>query len=369
MIAAAADAFGAVYARRRVLVTGHTGFKGAWLTLWLSELGAEVTGYALPPEGERWFFVAAGVERRCRHHLADVRDPQRLKEVVIDANPDAVFHLAAQPLVRRSYEDPLETMAVNVMGTAHLLEAVRARAKPCSVVIVTSDKCYENREWEHGYRETDRVGGHDVYSTSKGAAELVVSAWRRSFFPPARLEDHGIRVATARAGNAIGGGDWASDRIVPDCIRALMDGRAIPVRNPTSTRPWQHVLDPLSGYLKLGARLLGNDPAPYGEAWNFGPEPASRRTVRELVEALLAQWGSGSWEDRSDPGAPHEAALLQLAIDKARARLGWAPKWSFAEAIRHTVGWYRAQHERRPARELEALALQQIRAYGEAETR
>lgn len=363
MSGAPADVLGAAYANRRVLVTGHTGFKGAWLTLWLSQLGAEVTGYALPPESEELFFVAAGIEGRCRHRVADVRDVDRLRAAVNEADPDVVFHLAAQALVRKSYEDPLETLSVNVMGTAHLLEAVRARAKPCAVVIATSDKCYENREWVHGYREVDRLGGRDVYSMSKGATELVVASWRRSFFPSSNLAQHRIRVATARAGNVIGGGDWAPDRIIPDCMRALVSGRPIPVRNPSSTRPWQHVLEPLSGYLHLGARLLGEDPAPYCDAWNFGPETASHRTVREVVEALLAQWGSGRWEDRRDPGAPHEAAFLQLAIDKARAHLGWAPRWSFEDAIRRTVDWYRAQHERRPPSALEGLAVEQIRAY------
>lgn len=351
------------YAGKRVLVTGHTGFKGAWLTLWLSDLGAHVTGYALPPEADNWFYTAARVDERCRSDLADVRDAERLRQAVEAADPQVIFHLAAQPLVRRSYELPLETLEVNVMGTAHLLEAVRARNAACAVVVVTSDKCYENREWVYGYREVDAMGGHDVYSMSKGATELVVASWRRSFFPPDRLDRHGVRLATARAGNVIGGGDWAKDRIVPDCVGALVSGAAISVRNPRSTRPWQHVLEPLSGYLQLGARLLSGDAARYCEAWNFGPEAGANRSVRDLVEALILHWGSGAWEDKSDPSAPHEAVLLQLAIDKARARLGWSPRWGFDETVRRTVEWYRAQHEGRSGEQLRRLALDQLRAY------
>jgi CDP-glucose 4,6-dehydratase len=355
------------YAGKRVLVTGHTGFKGGWLTLWLRELGAEVTGYALAPDPMPSLFLAAGVERACRHVVADVRDLGRLRGVVREARPEFVFHLAAQPLVRLSYEQPLDTIQTNVLGTANVLEALRLEGRPCAVVIVTSDKCYENRERHAGYREDEAMGGHDVYSMSKGAAELVVSSYRRSFFAPARLAEHGVAVASARAGNVVGGGDWAKDRIVPDCIGALAEGRPIAVRNPAAVRPWQHVLEPLGGYLLLGARLAASSsPAERGafcEAWNFGPELEDARTVREVVEALIAAWGKGSWEDRHDPRAPHEAGLLRLEIEKARTRLGWSPRWRFEETFRRTVEWYRSFAAGAPPDALAALCRRQVADY------
>jgi CDP-glucose 4,6-dehydratase len=354
------------YAGKRVLVTGHTGFKGSWLTLWLSSLGAEVTGLALAPESEKWMFVAADVGARCRHNVADIRDAARVRQIVAEARPEYVFHLAAQPLVRRSYDAPLETLATNVLGTANLLEAIRQEHTACAVVVVTSDKCYENKEWLYGYREADPMGGHDVYSMSKGATELVVSAWRRSFFPANVIAAHGVRLASARAGNVVGGGDWAVDRIVPDAIAALAAGQPIPVRNPDSVRPWQHVLEPLSGYLLLGARLAGQGagaPADYAEAWNFGPNLQSARPVRDLADALVASWGSGSWEVRREANAKHEAAMLRLSIEKTQARLGWAPRWDFSETMRRTVDWYRAQLKGASASELAELSLAQIAAY------
>jgi CDP-glucose 4,6-dehydratase len=358
------------YAGKRVLLTGHTGFKGGWLALWLRELGAEVTGYALAPDPMPSLFLAAGVERACRHVVADVRDLARLREVVREAAPDFVFHLAAQPLVRRSYEEPVLTVETNVLGTAHVLEAVRGEARPCAVVVVTSDKCYENREWLWAYREDEPMGGHDVYSMSKGAAELVVSSYRRSFFPPGRLASHGIAVASARAGNVVGGGDWAKDRIVPDAIAALAAGRPIPVRNPDGVRPWQHVLEPLGGYLLLGARLAAAEPpegrARFCEPWNFGPRTDDARPVRAVVEALVEAWGSGSWEDRRDPAAPHEAGLLRLSIEKAQARLGWTPRWRFAETFRRTVEWYRAFHGGASRDDLAALCVRQIEDWSRA---
>jgi CDP-glucose 4,6-dehydratase len=356
----------AAYAGKRVLVTGHTGFKGGWLTLWLADLGAEVTGYALAPDTTPALFERAGVGRRCRSVISDVRDAARLAAVVKEARPDVILHLAAQPLVRLSYEQPLETLQTNVMGTAHLLEAVRAAGRPCAVVIVTSDKCYENREWLYGYREDEPMGGHDVYSMSKGAAELVAASWRRSFFHPAKLAQHGVALATARAGNVVGGGDWARDRIVPDAIAALAAGRAIPVRNPHGVRPWQHVLEPLGGYLLLGARLMGAHPAMHAEPWNFGPRPEDARPVRDVVEAIIAAWGSGRWDDKHDPAAVHEAGLLRLSIDKATARLGWAPRWHFDETFRRTVEWYRAFHDGAGEAALAALCLDQIHQYLES---
>jgi CDP-glucose 4,6-dehydratase len=355
------------YAGKKVLLTGHTGFKGSWLTLWLRELGAEVTGYALAPDPMPSLFLAAGVERACRSILADVRDLARLRAVVHETAPDHVFHLAAQPLVRLSYEQPVPTIETNVLGTANVLEAVRLAGRPCAVVVVTSDKCYENKEWIHGYREDEPMGGHDVYSMSKGAAELVVSSYRRSFFHPARLAEHGVAVATARAGNVVGGGDWAKDRIVPDAIGALAARRPIPVRNPDGVRPWQHVLEPLGGYLLLGARLAVTEPAAarakHAEPWNFGPRTEDARPVRSVVEALIRAWGSGSWEDRRDPRAPHEAGLLRLAIDKAHARLGWSPRWGFEETFERTVAWYRAFHEGASRDDLAALCRNQIEEY------
>jgi len=357
------------YAGRRVLLTGHTGFKGTWLSLWLRELGADVTGYALAPDTRPSLFEAVGAAAALRSVIADVRDRSALRAVVAESRPDVVFHLAAQPLVRVSYEQPVETLDVNVLGTAHLLEAVRLARRPCAVVVVTSDKCYENRERLHGYREDEPLGGHDVYSMSKGAAELVTASWRRSFFPPARLLDHGVALASARAGNVVGGGDWAADRIVPDCVRALSAGVPVPVRNPAAVRPWQHVLEPLGGYLLLGARLAGAGgprAADICDAWNFGPRFEDARPVRDVVEGMIRGWGSGSWQDRSDPAAPHEAGILRLSIEKAQGRLGWGPRWSFDETFRRTAEWYRAHHAGASAADLAALCVRQIHEYLES---
>lgn len=365
-----ADELRKAYAGKRVFLTGHTGFKGGWLALWLQTLGAKVTGYALPPDPAPSLFEAAGVEGACsRSVLADLRDLPRLADEIRDAGPDIVFHLAAQPLVRLSYEQPLQTLETNVLGTAHLLEAVKRAGRPCAVVIVTSDKCYENREWLYGYREDEAMGGHDVYSMSKGAAELVAASWRRSFFHPSRMASHGVAIATARAGNVVGGGDWAKDRLVPDCIAALAAGKPIAVRNPTGVRPWQHVLEPLSGYLLLGARLSGGtseERARHCEPWNFGPHLDDARTVREVVEAVIGAWGNGAWEDRRDPAAPHEAGFLRLSIEKAQARLGWLPRWRFEETFERTVGWYQAFHAGASEVELRALTVRQIHEYMES---
>jgi CDP-glucose 4,6-dehydratase len=358
------------YAGRRVFVTGHTGFKGAWLTRWLLDLGAEVTGYALAPDTTPSLFEQLALAPHLRrHHVADVRDLARLSAAVAEGAPEVVFHLAAQPLVRRSYAEPALTLETNVMGTANVLEAIRATAKPCAAVMVTSDKCYENREQLWGYREDEPMGGHDVYSMSKGAAELVIASWRRSFFPPAALARHGVAVASGRAGNVIGGGDHAADRIIPDCIRALTRGEPIPVRNPGAVRPWQHVLEPLGGYLLLGARLLGvgtDRPERFCEGFNFGPNTEATRPVRDVVGALLAAWGSGSWDDRSDPTAVHEAKLLRLSIEKAWAALGWSPRWGFERTLAETARWYRAWHEGASGTALDALCSAQIAQYLDA---
>jgi len=350
--------FGGFYAGKRVLVTGHTGFKGSWLAEWLLALGAEVTGFALPPPTEPALFAQLGLASSLRHVVGDIRDLAAVRAVVQETQPEVVLHLAAQPLVRLSYAQPVETYAINVMGTANVLEAVRLAGRPCTVVAITTDKCYENREWVHSYREEDAMGGYDPYSSSKGAAELVIAAYRRSFFSAA---DATIRLASARAGNVIGGGDWALDRIVPDCIRALQRGLPIPVRNKVATRPWQHVLEPLSGYLWLAAQLAtAAAPAPLASSFNFGPALTSNRSVADLVQEALQHW-PGRWEDKSDPHAVHEAKLLNLATDKAYHFLGWQPVWPFAPTIAHTVAWYR-ECTVRPERAGE-LTAQQIAAY------
>ena len=354
--------FGGVFAGKKVFVTGHTGFKGAWLCEWLVALGARVTGFSLPPPTNPSLFEQIGLAERLQHIEGDVRDAEELTRTVQQAQPDFIFHLAAQPLVRESYQTPVETYATNVMGTIHLLQAARTLRKSCAVVCVTTDKCYENREWVHGYREEDPLGGYDPYSSSKAAAEIAIAAWRRSFF-----KEHPVKVASARAGNVIGGGDWAADRIVPDCIRSLQKKQTIAVRNKHATRPWQHVLEPLSGYLWLGALLakpsLGRGSAEkFSSAFNFGPGHDANRNVAELVEEILKHW-PGRWTDRSDPKAVHEAGLLQLTTDKANALLRWSPAWSFADSVRETVNWYRTAKSNPSSAALHRLTLKQIQAY------
>ena len=357
----------AAYAGKRVFVTGHTGFKGSWLTLWLSELGAEVTGYSLAPNTEPALFSVLGLSSRCRDLTADVRDFDKLRTAIREARPHVIFHLAAQPLVRESYEHPLETIQTNVMGTAHLLEAIRVEKLSCAVVIVTSDKCYENGESLHGYREDDAMGGHDIYSMSKGATELLVSSYRRSFFGSLQAESGGVRLASARAGNVIGGGDWAKDRIIPDIVRAIAKRIPVVVRNPMSVRPWQHVLEPLSGYLLLGSRLQSADSSVSAQAcegWNFGPNLDAARPVKDLVSGLIEGFGEGSWEDGRDKAAPHEANLLRLSIEKAHVHLGWRPRWDFATTLAHTVDWYKAHRAGATTESMIGLSLSQITDYG-----
>ena len=332
------------WAGRRVLLTGHTGFKGSWLSLWLLRMGATVTGVALDPDPAASLYGAldlanAGQPGRLIDRRADIRDPEVLADVVAAADPEVVLHLAAQPLVRHSYLDPLGTWATNVQGSLNLLEALRPLDHPCAVVMVTTDKVYANREWCYGYRETDRLGGHDPYSASKAAAELAIDSWRASFSGTAPHQSSHLAIASARAGNVIGGGDWAADRIVPDAMRACAAGEPLILRNPGATRPWQHVLEPLSGYLQL-AEALAADPFAHAEAWNFGPHPEANRCVSDLVEALHLHW-PGQWQDHSDPEAPHEAGLLHLVIDKAQHRLGWRPLWDFPTTVARTACWYR----------------------------
>lgn len=326
--------FNDIYRGRRVLLTGHTGFKGSWLALWLRELGAETIGVALPPEGEDNHWVSLGLEMVEKY--LDIRDLGCLAEVMRKFAPEIVFHLAAQSLIRRSYRDPITTWETNVIGTANLLESCRQTPSVCAIVVVTTDKCYENREWEWGYREIDRLGGHDPYSASKAAAELVALSYRRAFF----AANDGPLLATARAGNVIGGGDWSEDRLIPDLVRAVRANRSLRIRSPRATRPWQHVLESLSGYLLLGQHLLERRPGSSG-AWNFGPGPDGNRRVEDILDLLRKSWPELTWQADQNPG-PHEATLLQLDCAKAHSRLGWQPVWSLHEGLAATAAWYRA---------------------------
>ena len=363
--------FNGTYRNLNVLVTGHTGFKGSWLCEWLLLLGANVAGYSLAPPSQPALFEALGLGARMRDVRGDVRDPAGLALVIRESKPRLILHLAAQSLVRASYSDPVGTFDTNVLGTVNVLEAVRLAGQSCAVVIVTTDKCYENREWIHSYREEDPMGGYDPYSASKGCAEIVTASYRRSFFP----SDSSVLVASARAGNVLGGGDWAQDRILPDCIRHLALGHSIPVRNKHATRPWQHVLEPLSGYLLIGGRLVAQLGLPPSEraqaqhamcagAFNFGPSLDSNRSVADLVQEVLKHW-PGRWDDQSSPTSPHEASLLNLATDKARHLLKWKPIWSFEETVCQTVSWYRTMHAN-PAGSAGDLTRSQIQAYATA---
>ena len=338
------NAFSESYRGKRVLVTGHTGFKGSWMCEWLLLLGAEVKGIGLDPNSQPSLFECLDLSSRINDVRVDICEKEALRKEILDWGPDLIFHMAAQPLVRYSYEYPLETVTTNIMGTTYLLEALREMDSKCSVVIVTTDKCYLNKEWDHGYREEDALGGYDLYSASKACVEVLTNAYRSSFFSG---EGNRIQLATARAGNVIGGGDWAVDRIVPDAIRNLKAGNPIPVRNRNATRPWQHVIEPIGGYLKLGYLLCESneslvDGVPASDlatAFNFGPSIRSNRTVWELVNSILSHWSGECW-DVSDPNAPHEAQKLNLATDKAYHRLGWAPVWDFARTVEETIRWY-----------------------------
>lgn len=333
------------YYNKRVLVTGHTGFKGSWLALWLIQLGASVYGYALEPPTNPSLFEFLDLKNLIhRHQIADIRDLETLQKTIDDVKPDIIFHLAAQSKVIESYSSPLETVEVNTIGSLNVMEAVRLSGLPMSIVMVTTDKCYENKEWVYGYRECDAIGGYDPYSASKGAAELLISSWRNSFFHSSRLAQHGVRIASVRAGNVIGGGDWTEYALVPTCIEYLKKHVPIPIKNPSATRPWQHVLEPLSGYLKLGERLLNSDTEnirSYCDAFNFGPSVKSNKTVKEFVEKLIHYWGEGQWEQISAAEIQHEATLLHLATEKAYHQLQWQPLWNLNTAVRQTVAWYK----------------------------
>lgn len=324
-----------VFQGRRVLVTGHTGFKGAWLSIWLEKLGARVIGVALDPMDADGLYTASGIGARIHDHRCDIRDRDGLSALFAAEQPEVVFHLAAQALVLESYRSPVTTFDVNVMGTAHVLEAIRHTPSVKAAVMVTTDKCYENHEQAQGYSETDPLGGHDPYSASKAAAEILIASYRRSFF-----SGHGSAgIASARSGNVIGGGDLSADRIIPDLIRAVEAGRSLGIRNPASIRPWQHVLDPLNGYLLLAANML-REPAHYAEAWNFGPSPEQVHHVQKLAESMIARIGRGTWHEVASDAKPHEAGSLLLNINKAVSRLGWTPRLSFNDTVRLTADWY-----------------------------
>lgn len=355
------DIFDNFYKGKRVLVTGHTGFKGSWLSIWLNELGAEVIGVGLEPYSERDNFVLSGIGGKIKADLrVDIRDGRKLKEIFTEYKPEIVFHLAAQPLVRLSYEIPVETYETNVMGSINVLEAIRATDSVRVGVMITTDKCYENREQIWGYRENEPMGGYDPYSSSKGAAEIAISSWRRSFFNPGDYAKHGKSIASVRAGNVIGGGDWALDRIIPDCIRALEAGKPIEIRSPKAIRPWQHVLEPLGGYMLL-ARKMWESPTEYCEGWNFGPRAESISTVWEVAQKVVNDYGSGELRDLSDPNALHEAKLLMLDISKAKFRLGWEPRMNIDQTVALTTDWYK-EYRNTPSYD---LCVRQIKEYTE----
>ena len=326
---------------KRVLVTGHTGFKGGWLSLWLQHLGADVTGYSLSPPTNPSLFEVAGVGAGMKSIIGDIRDLAHFQATFRECRPEIVFHMAAQALVRSSYENPVETYSSNVMGTVHLLDAVRQTSGVRAVVNITSDKCYENREWVWGYRENEPMGGYDPYSSSKGCAELIANAYRNSYFNSADYDRHGVAIASARAGNVIGGGDWALDRLIPDILRAIQVGEPVRIRSPHAVRPWQHVLEPLNGYLQLAQKLF-EDGSGYAEGWNFGPNDEDAKPVEWIVEQLTRQWGEGAHWELDAKVQPHEANFLKLDCSKAKSRLGWQPQWGLAQTLEAIIEWYRA---------------------------
>ena len=344
---------------RRVFLTGHTGFKGGWLALWLQQLGASIRGYSLDPPTTPNLFTELRLSELVEDIRGDLADSPKLTRAVQEFSPDIVFHLAAQPLVRRSYTDPVGTYVTNVLGTAHLLEAVRNTPSVKAVVVITTDKCYENREWVWGYREQDPLGGYDPYSSSKACVEILTASYRQSFFSSHDGSNHAVAVATARAGNVVGGGDWSEDRLIPDLIRGFLEGKPVRVRYPGAIRPWQHVLDPLAGYLALGQRLLKND-LKFASAWNFGPSDEETWTVGQVADEMASRWGNGaSWETDGIP-SQHEATYLKLDASKARAELGWAPRLKIENTLNWVVDWFQACHKSSDMRE---FTSRQISAY------
>lgn len=344
---------------KRVLLTGHTGFKGGWLSLWLQEMGAQVVGYALPPPTSPNLFEIARVGAGMTSVIGDVRDLDHLRRVFAEQQPEIVFHMAAQPLVRLSYKEPVETYSTNVMGTVNLLEAARYTPGIRAIVNVTSDKCYENREWVWGYRETEPMGGYDPYSNSKGCAELVTASYRNSFFNPSSYHEHGVAIATGRAGNVIGGGDWAADRLIPDMVRAIESGIPVQIRNPYAIRPWQHVLEPLSGYLLLAEKLYTQG-IEFTGGWNFGPADTDTQPVQWIADNLTRRWGDGaSWVQDGSP-QPHEATFLKLDCSKARGLLGWTPRWDLTQTLDRIIEWQKAANQ---AQNMHAMTISQINTY------
>lgn len=345
---------------KRVFLTGHTGFKGGWLSLWLAEMGAKVTGFALMPNTTPSFFESSNVNGCLEQSIiGNICDLEMLRMAITNAKPEVVIHMAAQPLVRYSYLNPVETYATNVMGTVHVLESIRALECVRSVVVVTTDKCYENSEWVWGYRENEPMGGHDPYSNSKGCAELVTSAYRNSYFSPETFDKHHVAIASARAGNVIGGGDWSEDRLIPDAIKAFEANQELMIRNPLATRPWQHVLEPLSGYLVL-AQTLYQGGAEFGGGWNFGPRDEDARSVQEVIELLIQSWGSNARWMQDTSAKPHEAHSLKLDCSKARQFLNWRPRWSLESAIQNITQWHQDYHLQKNMRD---ISLQQINLY------
>lgn len=345
---------------KKVFLTGHTGFKGGWLSLWLASMGAKVTGYALAPNTTPNFFNVAKVDScQEKSYIADIRDLDKLQKAMSDAMPEIVIHMAAQPLVRYSYMNPVETYATNVMGTVHVLESIRTIDSVRATVIVTTDKCYENKEWAWGYRENEPMGGYDPYSNSKGCAELVTSAYRQSYFSPEKYAQHQVGIASARAGNVIGGGDWSEDRLIPDAIKAFEANQPLMIRNPLATRPWQHVLEPLSGYLVL-AQALYQDGANFDGGWNFGPRDDDARSVQEVINLLINNWGANAVWQQDKSEQPHEAHALKLDCSKSRQYLNWVPKWTLEQAVENIVQW---QHAYQRDINMQDVSLQQIFQY------
>lgn len=348
-----------IFKKRRILITGHTGFKGSWLCLLLNKLGASVYGYALEPPTNPSLFDEAKIAELITSYIGDIREYDYLLKVMTEVQPEIVIHMAAQPLVRESYKIPVETYAINVMGTVHLLEACRHTNSVKAIVNVTTDKCYENREWHWGYRENEPMGGYDPYSNSKGCSELVTSAYRNSYFNPHKYQEHEVAIASARAGNVIGGGDWADDRLIPDFIRAISKGEELKIRSPYAIRPWQHVLEPLTGYLSLAAKLY-SEGARYAEAWNFGPDDRDAKNVEWITNTICQLWGEGAKYSIDNNPQPHEANYLKLDCSKAKAELGWVPKWNIGTSLKSIVDWNKAFLS---GSDMRAITLQQIDQY------
>jgi CDP-glucose 4,6-dehydratase len=344
---------------KNVFITGHTGFKGTWLSLWLKSMGANVTGYSLLPPTSPSLFDLSQLNNEITSFIGDIRDHEKLEETMVLSQPDIVIHMAAQPLVRDSYKIPVETYSINTMGTVHLFEAIRKSRSVRAVVNVTTDKCYENQEWVWGYRENEPLGGFDPYSSSKACSELITSSYRNSFFNPMEYGSHGTAIASARAGNVIGGGDWATDRLIPDCIKSLLNGEKIAIRYPKAIRPWQHVLEPLNGYLMLAKKLYVEGPK-FGEAWNFGPDDSDTKTVEWIVKELCTKWGNEAEYIFDNKEHPHEANYLKLDCSKARFKLDWHPKWSLDVALDKVIEWAKAYQSRD---DLNKVCLKQIKEY------